>query len=75
MSSPAFEGFLARLYVDASFRARFLTDPDGEARRAGLGPDECAAVRGIDRVGLELAARSYERKRQIKLQATRGKSR
>ena len=63
MSSPAFEGFLARLYVDAAFRARFLADPEGEARRAGLGCAGVAAVKSIDRVGLEMAARSYELKR------------
>lgn len=63
MSSPAFEGFLARLYVDAAFRARFLRDPEGTARDAGLGAADRAALKAIDRVGLEMAAKSYELKR------------
>jgi hypothetical protein len=60
------EAFLARLYVDADLRARFLADPEGEARRAGL--DEAAARRlaSIDRLGLELAAESFARKRERK---------
>jgi len=41
------EETLARLYVDAKFRARFLADPPFD----------------IDREGLELAAESYARKR------------
>ena len=64
MSSPAFEAFLARLYVDAAFRARFLADPDLEGREAGLSHEERIALKAIDRVGLELAARSYENKRK-----------
>ena len=63
MSAAAFEAFLARLYVDADARARFLADPRGEAQRAGLAPAECRALESIDRVGLQLAAASYERKR------------
>ena len=63
MSSPAFEAFLAKIYVDADARRRFLADPEGESIRAGLTPEECAALRVIDRDGLELAAMSYERKR------------
>jgi len=63
MSAAAFEAFLARLYVDAAARARFLADPRGETERAGLTPAECRALEAIDRVGLELAAASYHRKR------------
>jgi hypothetical protein len=63
MSSPAFEAFLAKIYVDAEARRRFLDDPDGEAMRAGLTSEECAALRLIDREGLELAGMSFERKR------------
>lgn len=61
--SAAFEAFLARIYVDAGARERFLADPRGEAGRAGLSPLECDALDGIDRTGLALAARSFERKR------------
>lgn len=59
-----FEAYLARLYVDAQARARFLADPGGEAARAGLDPAACAALAQLDRVGLELAARSFEHKRR-----------
>jgi hypothetical protein len=62
--SSAFEIFLARLYVDASVRARFLADPLAEATRAGLTAPEVQALQHIDRVGLALAARSFAHKRQ-----------
>jgi hypothetical protein len=60
----AFEAFLARIYVDAGARARFLQDPAGEAARAGLAPGEVEAVERIDREGLELAAASIAAKRR-----------
>jgi hypothetical protein len=63
VSSPAFEAFLARVYVDAEARRRFLEDPEGEAARAGLTPGEGAALVRIDHVGLALAAESFARKR------------
>jgi len=61
--TPGFEAFLARLYVDAALRARFLADPVATASAAGLTAPECAALARIDRVGLALAARSFEAKR------------
>src|SRR5262245_47988122 len=63
MSAPAFETFLARLYTDPGTRRDFLDDPVGAAARAGLEPAEIDAIAAIDRVGLELAAVSSERKR------------
>jgi hypothetical protein len=63
MSAPAFEAFLARLYTDSGARRDFLDAPRGAAARAGLEPGEIDLVIAIDRVGLELAARSFERKR------------
>ncbi len=57
------EALLARLYTDAVLRAEFLADPAGVARRAGLDAHGVAAMEAIDRVGLELAAHSYARKR------------
>lgn len=66
MSAPALEQFLARLYVDAEARARFVADARGEAGRAGLSEDECRALESLDRVGLELAAQSFARKREAK---------
>jgi hypothetical protein len=62
--TPAFESFLARLYVDRNARARFLADPRGEVASAGLAADEIAAALAIDRVGLELAAASFAHKRR-----------
>jgi hypothetical protein len=62
--SPAFETFLAQLYIDAQVRARFLADPLDEATKAGLTTPEVQALQHIDRVGLALAARSFEKKRQ-----------
>ena len=61
--SPAFEAFLARIYVDAEARERFLQNPYREAQRAGLSQAESEALAGIDRAGLEFASRSFERKR------------
>ena len=71
-TAPAFEAYLARLYVDENARAAFLADPRDNAARAGLAPAECEAVAGLDRVGLELAADSFERKRQAKVSPEAG---
>jgi hypothetical protein len=71
MSTTAFEAFLARIYVDPDARARFKADPYAEARRAGLSPEECAAIVKIDWVGLELATRSFAKKRRAKVRSTR----
>jgi hypothetical protein len=62
--SPAFETFVARLYVDETLRRAFLADAAATATRAGLMPDEIRAVCAIDRTGLELAARVFEHKRR-----------
>jgi hypothetical protein len=66
VSRPAFEAFLARLYVDAPFRAAVLADPAGVARAAALGEEEVAALEAIDRQGLVLAANSFAHKRAEK---------
>jgi hypothetical protein len=63
MSTPGFEAFLAKIYVDEKARDRFLADPRGEASRAGLNQEEIEALEKIDRAGLELAAQSLQRKR------------
>lgn len=64
MSTSLLEAFLARIYVDAQARERFLSDPTAEALRAGLSHDEIEAVKQIDQVGLELFTVSLKRKRQ-----------
>ncbi len=61
--SPAFEGYLARLYTDDGERALFLEDPPGRALAAGLSPAESDALAAIDRDGLLLAAASFQKKR------------
>ena len=66
MNDQKMERFLASLYVDPETRARFLDAPHEEARRAGLTPAQCDALAAIDRVGLQMAAHSFERKRQKK---------
>jgi hypothetical protein len=68
MSAREFEFFLTRIYVDARARARFKENPRAEARQAGLSEEECAALEKADFVGLEMAARSFARKRQMKRQ-------
>ena len=67
MSTARFEAFLAKIYVDENARARFLADARGEALKAGLTDQEVDAVVKIDRVGLELLAKSLERKRGKRL--------
>jgi hypothetical protein len=67
MTSPGFEALLAKIYVDADYRARFLADPRGTARLAGLSEAECESLASIDRTGLEMAANSFSRKREQKL--------
>jgi hypothetical protein len=66
MNDPKLERFLATIYVDAKLRERFLESPREEARRAGLDDAQCDAMAAIDRLGLEMAAYSFERKRQKK---------
>jgi hypothetical protein len=69
--SALLEAYLARLYLDRDARAAFVEDPRGEAIAAGLAEAEVAALERIDRVGLELAARSFAGKRAGR---TRGRS-
>ena len=66
MSRPRFEAFLAELYVDPEARRRFLADPHAAARAAGLDESEADALARVDRVGLELAARSFASKRSAR---------
>jgi hypothetical protein len=60
------EEFLAKIYVDSDARARFLAAPYREAARAGLTEEQCRSLENIDRVGLQMAARSFGRKREAK---------
>jgi hypothetical protein len=71
MSAPEFEAFLARIYVDASARAAFKANPQGEALRGGLSKEECMALGEMDWVALEMAARSFANKRRSKPRGSR----
>jgi pantoate kinase len=64
MSSPALEGFLARLYTDEPTLSEFLRRPTEIARAAGLSDAEVMALEGADHVGLVMAASSFRAKRQ-----------
>ena len=66
MNAQLFEAYLAKIYVDAKARTAFLSDPLGEAARAGLDTEEAQALQKIDLVGLTLASRSFKKKRQRK---------
>lgn len=66
MSAERLEAFLARLYVDAAARARFRANPIVEAKHAGLSDEESNSLSSIDWTGLEMAARSFAKKRELK---------
>ena len=74
MSSSRFEAFLARIYVDDDARAAFLADPRTEAAKAGLTDHETESLTKIDRVGLDLFAKSLERKRRLRKRIKQGKT-
>ena len=51
---------LYRLKSDDAFRERYLKDPDGTLREAGLDSERIAALRALDRHGLlALGAHAY----------------
>jgi len=60
------ERFLATIYVDPVARARFLASPETEACRAGLSEQQYLKLKDIDFTGLQLASRSFARKRALK---------
>jgi hypothetical protein len=72
MTTPRFEQFLARLYVDEDVRRRFASDPRGTATGAGLTSAEIEALAAIDWTGLELASRSYAHKRRANVRGACG---
>jgi hypothetical protein len=71
MSARNLEAFLARIYVDKNARARFRANPQSEGKLAGLSEEECAALQNTDWIGLEMAARSFAHKRNLKGQHSR----
>jgi hypothetical protein len=75
MKGPYLEAFLAKIYIDREARARFLSDPRGEAFKAGLAAEEIRALEDIDRVGLSLMAESLERKSAANLNKAKSRTR
>lgn len=64
--SANLEALLARIYVDASIRADFLSSPLQFARAHNLNAADAEVLAGIDRTGLAMAARSFARKRELR---------
>lgn len=63
--SARLEAVLACIYVDEPMRACFLGAPEEFAHRHELNAEEAAALASIDRTGLDMAVRSFARKRQM----------
>jgi hypothetical protein len=63
------ERFLARLLTDRAFRERFLADRASVTMEAGLSPDEAEAMARMPSQDLRTAARSYQHKRDSKVQS------
>lgn len=63
MSSPALETYLAQLYTDDALRQAFLDAPQAQSVLHGLTPQEAEAMAAIDRIGLQMAAASFQHKR------------
>ncbi|WP_308921644.1 hypothetical protein [Janthinobacterium sp. J1-1] len=63
MSSPALEAYLAKLYTDDALRQAFLDAPQTQSVLHGLSPQEAEAMAAIDRIGLQMAAASFQHKR------------
>lgn len=61
----AWEVLLAKLFADADFRARFKQDRVKAAKEIGLDETALSSFDDADWVGLDLAARSYARKRGL----------
>ena len=60
------EQFLAALYTDEAFRARFMNDARATALAAGLSDNDADELARMDMESLRLAARSFAKKRAAK---------
>lgn len=60
----AVEALLARLYVDAGLRGRFIESPADVARLLGMKVPTFDQLGVLDLIGLELAGRSFDAKRR-----------
>lgn len=63
MSSPALEAYLAKLYTDDALRQAFLDAPQAQSVLHGLSQQEAEAMAAIDRIGMQMAAASFQHKR------------
>jgi len=66
LSTAKVETFLARLYTDEDFLARFLRSSDDVLSREALSAEQRVALAAIDRSELMLAANSYRHKRDTR---------
>jgi len=64
MSAQAFECVLARLYSDGAAWRLFCVAPEPLLEEHDLTAQEREALLAIDRIGLEMAVRSYALKRE-----------
>ena len=64
MSAQAFEVVLARLYSDGTAWQLFCAAPEQLLNRYELTGQERDALLSIERTGLEMAVKSYNRKRE-----------
>jgi len=60
------ERFLAQLYTDDASRERFVRDPYRAARDAGFSEADAEEIAQLDAESLQVAARSFSRKREAK---------
>lgn len=67
-SARNFETCLARLYTDGEFRRKFVAAPKLTLEEYRLAKNEIHALLQIDLVGLELAAQSFQAKRDSYMQ-------
>ncbi|MBM3621640.1 MAG: hypothetical protein FJX20_13230 [Alphaproteobacteria bacterium] len=72
MDDARLEGFLARLYTDATFLEHFIAQPTEVARAAGLSADQTQAVAAMDMDDLRLAAGGFRSKGARAMAASHG---
>lgn len=63
---PDVQHFLARLYTDDALRERFVADRAGVARELGFDEEQARRLALIDVEVLNIAARSFAKKRAAK---------
>jgi hypothetical protein len=64
--APQTHAFLARIYTDDIARRQFIQAPRETALNAGFAEADAEVMARIDVTGLELAARSFAKKRRAR---------